>query len=62
MTAQLRYGWGGHFCVLLLSLPKEYPISKQVRPKPNTEMIPNKISIGSALLSLDSLAGFYVIR
>ena len=51
---------GGYFCVLLLSLPIEYPIPKQVKPKLNTAISP-KISIGSALLSPDSLAGFYVI-
>jgi len=27
---------GGYFCVLLLSLPKEYPIPKQVKPKLTT--------------------------
>ena len=51
---------GGYFCFLLLSLPIEYPIPKQVKPKLNTAISP-KISIGSALLSPDSLAGFYVI-
>ena len=51
---------GGYFCVLLLSLPIEYPIPKQVKPKLSTAISP-KISIGSALLSPDSLAGFYVI-
>ena len=53
--------WGGYFCVLLLSLPIEYPIPKQVKPKLNTAISP-KISIGSALLSPDSLAGFYVSK
>ncbi len=52
---------GGYFCVLLLSLPIEYPIPKQVKPKLNTAISP-KISIGSALLSPDSLAGFYVSK
>ena len=42
------------------SLRVEYPIPKQVKPKLNTA-ISSKISIGSPLLSLDSLAGFYVI-
>ena len=46
---------GGYFCVLLLSLPIEYPIPKQVKPKLSTAISP-KISIGSALLSPDSLA------
>ena len=41
---------GGYFCVLLLSLPIEYPIPKQVKSKLNTAISP-KISIGSALLS-----------
>ena len=41
---------GGYFCVLLLSLPIEYPIPKQVKPKLNTAISP-KISIGSVLLS-----------
>jgi hypothetical protein len=52
---------GGYFCGLLLSLPKEYPIPKQVKPKLTTA-IKSTILIGLALLSFDSLAGFYVIR
>lgn len=31
-------GWGGYFCDLLLSLPKVYPILKQVKPKLTTAM------------------------
>ena len=53
-------GRGGYFCVLLLSLPKEYPIPKQVKPKLTTA-IKSTILIGLALLSSDSLSGFYVI-
>lgn len=60
-AAQFSQDRGGYFCVLLLSLPTEYPIPKQVKPKLNTAISP-KISISSALLSLDSLSGFYVIR
>jgi hypothetical protein len=52
---------GGYFCGLLLSLPTEYPIAKQVKPKLITA-IKSTILIGLALLSFDSLAGFYVIR
>ena len=53
-------GRGGYFCVLLLSLPKEYPIPKQVKPKLTTA-IKSTILIGLALLSSDSLSGCYVI-
>ena len=42
-------GRGGYFCVLLLSLPKEYPIPKQVKPKLTTA-IKSTILIGLALL------------
>ena len=31
-------GWGGYFCVLLLSLPNVYPAQKQVMPKLTTAM------------------------
>ena len=51
---------GGYFCVLLLSLPKEYPIPKQVKPKLSTAISP-KISIWLSPPFPDSLTGFYVI-
>ena len=59
-AAQFYQDRGGYFCVLLLSLPKEYPIPKQVKPKLTTA-IKSTILIGLALLSSDSLSGFYVI-
>ena len=43
-------GWGGYFCVLLLSLPNVYPAQKQVMPKLTTA-IKSTILIGLALLS-----------
>ncbi len=52
---------GGYFCVLLLSLPIEYPIPKQVKPKLSTAISP-KISIGSALLSFRFPYGFLCNR
>ena len=52
---------GGYFCVLLLSLPKEYPIPKQVKPKLSTAISPN-ISIWLSPPFPDSFTGFYVIR
>ena len=51
---------GGYFCVLLLSLPKEYPIPKQVKPKLSTAISPN-ISIWLSPPFPDSFSGFYVI-
>ena len=50
---------GGYFCVLLLSLPKVYPIPKQVKPKLSTAISP-KISIWLSPPFPDSLSGFYV--
>ena len=38
-------GWGGYFCILLLSLPNVYPAQKQVSPKLTTAM-KSKILIG----------------
>ena len=35
-AAQFSQDRGGYFCVLLLSLPKEYPNPKQVKPKLTT--------------------------
>ena len=36
-NSRLSFGdRGGYFCVFPISLPREYPIPKQVRPKPNT--------------------------
>ena len=58
ITAQLSRQ-GGYFCVLLLSLPIEYPIPKQVKPKLNTAISP-KISIWFSPPFPDSLSGFYV--
>ena len=52
---------GGYFCVLLLSLPKVYPIPKQVKPKLSTAISP-KISIWLSPPFPDSLSGFYVNR
>ncbi len=37
---------GGYFCVLLLSLPIEYPIPKQVKPKLSTAISPNDFPCG----------------
>ena len=51
---------GGYFCILLLSLPEEYPIPKQVKPKLSTAISPN-ISIWLSPPFPDSFSGFYVI-
>ena len=52
---------GGYFCVLFLSLPKEYPIPKQVKPKLTTAIKSPKLIWLSPPFHQFQKSGFYVI-
>ena len=43
---------GGYFCVLLLSLPIEYSIPKQVKPKLNTAIIRQEVQFNFSLYDI----------
>ena len=52
---------GGYFCVLLLSLQKEYPIPKQVKPKLTTAIKSTILIWLSPPFLCFQKSGFYVI-
>lgn len=52
---------GGYFCVLFLSLPKEYPIPKQVKPKLTTAIKSTILIWLSPPFHQFQKSGFYVI-